>query len=491
MKNRNSKMKKLIIVSVVIIFCLILVPKQSFAGSDDIRVKAVYRISHPAYTMSNLWETMRSPWNVDYSRIMMFENDYAGHPDFSGARTVGRGDIWGCISSSCVSDTPAELTLQDLDLDNASVSDKKLAEWDDNTFDFPQAWIPDISSTDQLYRWRIYWSPYAGETNIVYALNRVSKKLVTYNVDTGAETEIISYDPSDTSVLNAEIMGFTKDATTGSLGHSNEIIIKFCYTASCGLNSGPTYRIFTGRKANGVFVNPTRTRENIPSFCGANDAWYPHPASIHSDSSPDGLYYATYARIEKNDFKGSGCSAYPSYAGLTDHFWEDTDMYAHEIGMGLTHLSWMADNDWYVEGGGNTRLFQTVQTYPEIITEYIYQVIFNRALADTKVNDACPECFTHNQLIARSSASSWNNKGYSANYHSLPSPTISFDGKHLHFQGTNGKYTLYDKENCASAIPNICTSIGNNWEGIGTYIADLSQKVDSIPPSPPTGITVQ
>jgi hypothetical protein len=513
MKNRNSKMKKLIIVSVVIIFCLILVPKQSFAGSDDIRVKAVYRISHPAYTMNNIFYGEMQPFNVDYSRVMMYEWGGRGdsveytspHPNFPSAKLDGRHMMWGCLTQSCVDATSATSTLQAMDLDNIKATDGRLAEWAANTLQFPTN-----------YAIRMRWSPYSGESNIVYALNRNSKKLVTYNVDTGAETELISYDNVG-GVTTAEILGFTKDAVTGSLGHQHEIIIKLRW--GYGTDTA-VVRIFTDRQGDGSFGASKQiiAWENMPSSCDARVGWYPDPQiSIHGAVSPDGFYDATYWGVAKNDFDGDSClntdNIYPINA---DRHWKDDDMYSGQLG--LTHVSWFGSNDWFIEGSENTLVFQTIGSYPEIITSKIYQVSFNRTLADLRTNNNCSDCFGHNLLISRSSAAIWYSystysctkssdcssrwpyticgsgnlcRTSSIDYSGMSTPTIGIDGLHLYFHGTNGKYSRDDKGECTrKPTMTNCNGIGDNWEGLGAYIAELSPVSDITPPSPPIGLII-
>jgi hypothetical protein len=490
--------------TICILLLFIMMTIISASGEDKLTVNSIHRISHPAYTMTNIFYTDTSPFNVDYSRVMMYEDGRRGgtisyttvHPQFPSAVLDGRHMIWGCIAASCVTATPATSTLQALDLDNLTQTDEKLTDWAANTFKLPTN-----------YANRMVWSPYPGETNIVYALNRTTKMIVAYNVDTAVETAIISY-AHGASVADAEILGFTKDAVTGSLGHQHEIVVKLVWYYGQGGTSG---RFFTDH-AN-AFTSPTATWENIPYSCDAKMAWYPEILDVHGAVSPDGLYYATYWGVGKNDGGNYSCIETDNLKLNSARHWKDDDMYNNQ--MGLTHVSWFGSNDYFMEGAENTRVFQTLGNYPELITEKVYQVSFNRTLANTRANDACPDCFTHNLLINHSSATIWYSystyscttssdcsshwpyticgdgghcRTTSFNYSGMPLPTIGADGLHMYFHGTNGKYTRDDKGECVNkpSMTN-CSSIGNNWEGLGAYIADLAPPLQPQPmPMPPT-----
>ncbi|MEO0250006.1 MAG: hypothetical protein ABIN58_10865 [candidate division WOR-3 bacterium] len=207
--------------------------------------------------------------------------------------------------------------------------------------------------------------------------------------------------------------------------------------------------------------------------------WYPQPHKIHGGVSPDGLYAMEYWGVFKNDFDGDACMNRDPFTINADRHWKDIKREEQQID--LTHMSWLASNDWYIGSGEVTGGWCTIGDHPNIVSEKIYQITFDRNLAETRLNDECAECFTHNLLIDRPSAAIWSLYGGSSrNYHAMPAASIRPDGRSLIFNGTNGKYTRDDKayciqypslENCGGGANGINT-IG--WEGVGTYIADLA-----------------
>lgn len=88
--------KKLVLLSItILIFCFAILPK-SFAA-DELSVTAQTRISHPAFQSSQVFYTVRNPWNLDYTKMMLSENtDPYDFPSPYGEQ--GRQFIWGYVS---------------------------------------------------------------------------------------------------------------------------------------------------------------------------------------------------------------------------------------------------------------------------------------------------------------------------------------------------------------------------------------------------------
>jgi len=497
----NSKLLnfKLIFSITIIFFGFFGLAKSSLAAdSENLQVTKITRISHPSYSMDNTFQGRGNPFNVDYSRVLMYELGVTSdatsaviyHPSFPSSyahqRSYGRGTLWGCLKTSCVTETSpyhttVDSTLQSLNLATAS-GDSSLQAWDNNTITFPSN-----------YALRPVWSPYAGETNIVYALNKTSKKLVKYNVDTGVETNIISYDPGDgTDVSAAAIAGFSRTATIAGDPHKDYIVVWFTYNAYL-----PVWEIYTDRDNN--FASPTRTRmSSIPLNCDIKRVWYPQLGLTHNGHSPDGLYWARYGRINgvvKNDFSGSDCvdSSGPDDVFYAPSYWFDPNRQGTPVEnyTYIDHVAWNGSNDWFI-GSNVTLPSDSVPTTPAIGDEKMWQVIFNRTLAENNPNTHdVSGVFTSNLLISRKSARYWLNGGtQSVNYHAIATATDSPNGLYLYFQGTGsedgltGKYTREDY----SLRPDI---VGSNWEGRGTYIAELSSSgSDTTPPAAPSGLSV-
>jgi Carbohydrate family 9 binding domain-like len=443
----------------------------SVTYAQELHVNGICRISHPAYDMENLSQT-RSPgtiFNVDFSRVMMAEvgGETPVHPLFPRQRTLGKGIIWGCIADSCVTQTAGGLgdsissKLQDLNLDNLSnlseaARAQSLIDWDTNTIQMPSK-----------YTGHIYWSPYPGETNIVYTLDKPNKYLVTYNVDTGVETRIVYL----SSVTNdSQVIGFSKSVLNGPKQHV--ILVDIDYNS---IGGGSTYEIFTDH--NNHFANPVVTTRQEPQSCDAEQSWWPNHMAPHDSQSPDGAYfvnYGTFNGVAKNDYSGRTCVPYQEPPASGVKYWIDDTVSTYWI----AHVDWHGNNDWFM--GSDVTADWPAPSHPHIRNERVFQVFFNRAVANTNIdNPYASGVFSHHVVIDRPSAGYWTNgcDQCAVNYHAIPSATISSatdaNGHYwLHFHGTNGKFTRDDYK-LRSDIT------GSNWEGRGSYIADLTTSTSS------------
>jgi hypothetical protein len=264
-------------------------------------------------------------WFYDSVNDYLYIHTY--NSDNPSSRTVQimsekRGLLWGCLTAQCLSDSAGNgklgdgitKTLPDLNLSNISSGTvgerhQSLLDWDSNTvkMNFTK------KSSDQYDR--PHWSPYIGENNIIYALNRKSKMLVAYNVDTGIEKPIISYDPASygksliascdidkNGVYNdpinldsAQIYGFSKTANITNDSNKNKIVILLDWGCSDG-EYGASYIIDIGRSGYWNYLSPSlvssSSGEELWSYCGRSDyrSWYPKDQTIHSSGSPDGEY---------------------------------------------------------------------------------------------------------------------------------------------------------------------------------------------------------
>jgi len=70
------------------------IPEATRVGDEDVIVAGIRRISHPAYRVSNSWYSLRDPWNLDYTRVLIYETQSTTDP-VSGEK--GRGMVWGFV----------------------------------------------------------------------------------------------------------------------------------------------------------------------------------------------------------------------------------------------------------------------------------------------------------------------------------------------------------------------------------------------------------
>ena len=88
----DSNCHKLFYVFFILLF--LLSSNLAFSSNpQDVRVTKITRIMHPAYRAGNIWYSIRNPWNLDYTRVLMYEAPYT-HPDY---KTIGRGLVWGFV----------------------------------------------------------------------------------------------------------------------------------------------------------------------------------------------------------------------------------------------------------------------------------------------------------------------------------------------------------------------------------------------------------
>jgi len=445
------------------LFVFLIVSVVFAVDGKSLTVKSISRISHPAYDMANVFQGSRNPFNVDYSRILMDEmgirsgETYAiiYHPNFPSsypnARNYGRQMIWGCISDSCVNSTPATSTLQNLNLENAS-GNSSLIAWDSNTFSLRSAYDGKERST--------IWSPYPGEVNIIYTLNKNTNMLVAYNVDTQIETPIISYG----NYPDAQIKGFAKNAAISNDPNEDIILIDLVYTNNA---HGDGLKIDTKRRYG--FVGATSTPITLAYGCNDQFTWGPDEHGNHSSHNPNGKYYWQSTPKYMNS-----CTTGKKWTPNLNNAWPEYTQ---------CHLSWLADSDWFIGSSGG--IYVGDLPYPNLYPHKIQQVIFdsNYAEANCPNNSACQEAFTRIPLITYQSANYWANGAYEVNYHNLPSVTVSPNGQYLYYAGTNGKYTR-DDYSCTlnpsacghtsqSIAPATADIVNKGWEGKGTYIAEL------------------
>jgi hypothetical protein len=399
-------------------------------------VAKITRITHPAYTMSNIWqgEGFGGPWNKDYTRIMIYESmgDAYVNPTYG---VQGRGFVWGYVS-----------TLKNL---GGGVNYQgSLADYQNNTYQLPTN-----------YQEAPVWSIFSGEENVIYALKTTNKMLVKYNVDTHVETEITSYDRSGSSLTYPQIVGWTTD--------NNRLLVAFGGAASW--SDGWEINVQTGAKT--YF-------SSRPSYCSAEGWRWPWAKNIHAGRSLDKKYIAWYGErngVFSNDYT---TYCYPFQYGAYDNQYVDD---GNVEGYNWTHIMWDISDDWYMAGDVGTFKSSSPQGAPYLTTYHIAQIFFDRTTHH----------FTHNVLLSMPGAGYWRKGGtIDYNYHGLPTPTVRKDGNQIMFMSTNGVYSVEDYEYNNSYTP---------YGARGMFLVDLSASanpppspsLDTTPPAPPTVIEIK
>lgn len=419
----------------------------SLAYAELMKVTDNYRISHPAHSMTDVYNGDEdSPWNQDGTRIILYENG-SNHPSYPTARS-GKGLVWGKI---------AELKA------NANGA---VAAW--------EAVAHPLGTYPSTFGNHATWSRLPGETNIIYAVDRTRKALVRLDTDTGIAADVVSVD-SGGSQLDLGTQGWTSDSPP-------RLIIAFAW----GNWSGGFYEM------SGLPSSPVKVfRSDWPGLCTADNDRYPSflPRSIHESRSPDRQYRNRYSASNAgNDgiYINSGANCNINQTTGFDKDYPDKGNAAY-----LTHISWRV-NEWFVGANSGDSAFdgysKLLNATPRMDTYTLEQVFFDRNT----------HAITHNQLLSVSSSAfrltTVPGYGGDMNYQGgIPSPTVKSDGRQLHYMGTGGKWSQEDKAWCDyMGNPSPCLQIQADYAMYAVFLADLapvSGGNDTQSPTAPAGVT--
>lgn len=362
---------------------IIITVGSAFAGSEDLIVTKVTRITPPDYRASNLWYGVRDLglWNIDNTRMMVYENPSSTHP-VSGK--TGRGLVWGFISDfkswTDVSDYESKI--------------KPLPRWINSKRTDPSS---------------IFWSIFPGEENIVYVTLEIGW-LVKVNVDTNEISRVLYIDPGDgVDIKDAKLYGWTKD---------NTLVMSFGYE---------------NWKDGGYEINvqtPSKTFVRKPPWnkCSSEfQRWPDFFSHGHSGKSPSGvLYYSGAGDVHDNGVINLD----------TSNFTEDM-LYENKVCRPYpwtsSHISWKASENWFLANSW-TRYDVKIEPSEPTLREYkLWQVYFDGV------------DFTYRELLSQKTAHAWNDgtrriRNWNAHFIA----TLRKDGRQALFTSTNGKYSYED-----------------------------------------------
>jgi hypothetical protein len=357
-------------------------------------VTAITRLTPPEVAVGELHYGVREPWSVDGKRIKFFEwsinGDRSSPPSYNFV-------VWAFVD----------------DLRKAKTLD---------------AYLPVRHNIHPNWEFAesVWWCPFAGEENIVYALHRPTQTLVRWNVDTETGETVVSYRPDDGGdVSQARLMGWTTD---------NKLI--------CNLENE------TRERGAWEIDVAQRTRRFHANADGGNTAAdmqrWPSVTHGHSGPSPD-----------HTRWYGDGTlRTFPGRELIFDrHGQPYLDPPASP-----NHFSWRASNKWWIANDAGVNAYalkvagQWPPTTPHIDTIGIYQ---------------CWIDGTCKRLLQMKSASFWDNHGEAVwNWVSEMIPTVSRDGRQVIFVSTDGKYSAEDHER-RGVEP---------WGYNGLFLIDLATK---------------
>lgn len=356
----------------------------ALGGGEKLMVTQVTRISHPAYDVSNMWQSSLECWNRDGTRIMMYQGPFV-HPEyFKPGTRIYRGLLWGRI---------AELK---------AASGGSLEQYHKAVHRIPDFWCRGTT-----------WSIFPTEEACIYGLYTPKKMVAKLNVDTGVRTDIVSYERDDgTEARGPWLMGWTKDG--------NLVINCNGQSAADGQFEIDLDHAHNHAKAK------RKLWKKVPKK--GTPRWYrfPYGRSIHGSRSPDGKYRAHYSARPKADGVDIMDPASPRFGDLIEDPFNAAD--------DITHVDWRAANGWFV---GCSVQFTPGRKRPAIVGHRLFQVLFDRAT----------EKFWHNLLHIHDGAGLYRHENSSTvNYHAMMTPTLRKDGRQVMYMSTDGKYSTQDRE---------------------------------------------
>lgn len=392
-----------------------------FAGSEDLTVTKVTRISHPAYRATNQWYSIRDPWNRNYERVMLYEATQF----YNGI--AGRGLVWGYV--------------------NQLKSWSTLQQYESIAKPLPKANNKTWKSTS------VYWSPFSGEENIVYGVVKNDNRLMKVNVDTGAWEAIMSFDPSDgTDLINARGIGWTLD---------NIFIVNF-YDES---RSSGGYEI-------NVHAKTKRRYSAWPDRCSPDGRRYPCISHGHSDKSPDGTKYANdYGQTMENGVQNLVNCNFTEDRAFENRLLEPYPLYTN-------YVSWKASENWYLVCSdyfwedSNEPTPNWALSSPEIMNYKLWQMNFDGAN------------FSYREILRVKSAAAWDpdddhtNGNEIWNSHCNLIPVLRKDGKQIWFTMTDNKYS-YEDYQARGVTPwgfegVFLADLSNNFSNTTTTVGDIT-----------------
>jgi hypothetical protein len=371
-------------------------PADPFTG--PVKVKKVTRITHPAYTAGNQFLAKMSPWNPDYTRVLLFEATFK-HPVHN---TLGKGYCWGY--------------LKDL------TSWKTQAEYEAARKPLPtQDWI----------KFCLFWSPFPGEQNVLYGVRRTTKDVVKVDLDRNTITPILVLNPGpDADITKGQGYGWSRRNTliVGLVEHNSaadalEIDVK-----------ARTQRRFTPVKLAQMWDSDQALADLNLFPRGGN----------HGDTSGTGRWFYHYRGFEpqKPGDKRPPGGAFSLTSRGNSVYVPDGKHYIADRWrtVGVVTLSFAHYADSWMIGVDLGKPYKPVG--PAISTYTFCQILFHP--------DKAPN-FVYRPILQHKSATLWYDKiggdrgeGPHYNYHSLCKLQMRRDGRQFVFFGTDGKYTWQD-----------------------------------------------
>lgn len=415
---------------------------HTVSENDLLTVTNIRRLSHPYYSMSNNFYGSIDPYNLDQTRLLMYEMSNGD----ASPTADGRFYVWGYVDETYCQ------------TNNCLLNWETKADYEDAARQVP------LIENDYHYRWRnLYWSPLVGEEDILYGVTIYDKEGVyKINLTSSEITEIANYNPNDgTNIDNASCYGFTfwntfwcsfGDEYWGDGGFEVDI------------QTGDI--TFFGPNAIGTNNNYALTycQEHENQTLPEAYKGYPHYSHGHGSLRRDQLYNAVgYGTSPVGVWNLNNCTFYPdnNYAEKypNDLFWYFPN-----------HVTWQNDQTNYFFGDSPNSYYDSSQREGHNTEPWLRRVSLFQSFFDEDSGD-----IFHHHLITMPTAGKWNEEApYTCDHEfydqcnyqwpATPLPFIDNTGRKLLFTNTNGSYSYGDY---------LLTGI-TPWDTYAVYMAELT-----------------
>jgi hypothetical protein len=420
----------------LLIFILLGLSSAIYAGSEDLTVSSITRLSHPWFQTQNLWKGRGHPINPNNTKILMDEYISFEHPDHSAGfgRGVVVGDIAALKAAVNVSDEAQWLT--DYLAATKPLNDDFLSYT--CVFYYPTA-PRNVGCLNDWTQRHVRWSPIPGEEDILYGIyDKIGyKQVIRIDTNDGSVTVVGNY----VAEYNADN---TIDAfLTGWKWDTQELIISFRSANNYG--DGVLMDVSDGSKT---------AFSGHPFRSSAEGLTWHKQYGVHGDTSPNKRFRARYAASTQiNGVLNNDCTDVSEKPCDTDHSTEPSDWLDPNNSYTPTHINWAASNNWFIAGGLGNPLNKNSPT-PYLTTQTVAQIYF----------DNTTHTFETHIILTHDSCGFWG--GGENNYNELPSPSMNDAGTMIVFQGTDGKYSYFDYQQDNEAYA--------DWDTNGVWLAELS-----------------
>ena len=420
--------------TILILLCLV---GQGWS-TGELGVSATTRIMHPAYRSGQYTYSVRNPFNLDNTKVVMYEEwTMPGDiPENAGRWTKpanGRKHVVGTIA-----------TLK-------SISKTATADWDDWFTDYNSSITP-VPSPGSINRGdTAIWSVHAGEGNILFVLYQSGSDAILrkFDVTNMASTSNAIATKTLTGGSSGMIMGWTKnDATPRLLVLNNQ-------------DSSVGWYVTTGSGAT-----MTTTAYNGETDCTAAKRNLPTTGHGHGGRSPAGNYAINF--WANGDYRTDAWGGYkrdefytvtPQNSPCTRY---DIRSYSNfnSTGREFNYSNWSVSEDWFIGldlGNGPYNSTNFTDEWG------IWQAMF--------VAGQQSPALTRYKLLETTS-SGWTNNAYGGlNWSGHPFPFLSSDSTLLWYTSTGGKCSYEDR-----VAGGACTT--SNWGYEGIFLADVEARTE-------------